>query len=121
MAEGPRPEFSPELALELAAAHWGLTGYTETAPLPSYDDQNLKLVGASPLVLKVAAAGSECRGGAGAAATRAQLEMENAGMHRLAEAGLSVPAPISTPDGRTIVRVEHPNGGDGVASRPVWD
>merc|ERR1712091_2185 len=59
-----RPRCTADDALALFAKHWDSAPAT-VAALPSYDDQNWLLTLASKkLVLKVAAAGAECRGGA---------------------------------------------------------
>jgi len=114
----PKPDFDAAMSLELVAQEWGLQGYDSTKPLPSYDDQNLMIcssTGAPRLVLKIAASGAECRDHADEASTYSQLEMENAGMVALGEAGLSVPVPlVAKRSGSRIVRVMHPNGGDSV-------
>jgi len=54
---------SPEEAVELARFGFGLSSIG-TSPLPSYDDQNIKVFVSeqSPIVIKVASIGSACRG-----------------------------------------------------------
>ena len=106
----PRPAFTLEQATALAAEHFGLASPEATA-LPSYDDQNFRVAaGGGGYVLKVAAAGAECRGFCDAAATRGMLEMENTAMRRIAEVGVAVPTPVSGVAGGEIVQLEQLGG-----------
>lgn len=110
----PKPSFSEEAAIELLDRIWGLQ-CTEVSPLPSYDDQNMTMVTeTAKLVFKAAASGAECRDRADEESTKLQLEMENQGMHAMVKGGLSAPLPVKALSGEEIVRVIHPNGGDGV-------
>ena len=106
----PRPAFTLEQATALAAEHFGLASPEATA-LPSYDDQNFRVAaGGAGYVLKVAAAGAECRGFCDAAATRGMLEMENTAMRRIAEVGVAVPTPVNGVAGGEIVQLEQLGG-----------
>ena len=98
-------------ALALARAAFGLSSeLTRATPLPSYDDQNWLLhAGDVPrYVLKVAAAHAECRGGADAASTLEQLQLENAAMRALHAGGVSVPRPLRAKTSEDVVRVPTP-------------
>jgi Ser/Thr protein kinase RdoA (MazF antagonist) len=98
----PRPAYTHEQAREIAERHFGVR-VGELTPLPSYDDQNLRLelLGDERsdhvvVVLKIAAAEAECRGFCDADATRGMMEMENQAMSLMAAAGVSVPTPLLT-------------------------
>lgn len=117
-----KPKLTTDEACTLAASSFGLS-IDSVAPLPSYDDQNFRVLcgaGQPSLVLKVAASGSACRGHAGDDDTKAQLELENAAMRRLAAAGVRCPQPVPPRDPTSagvegdLVLVRSPNNGNGV-------
>ncbi|KAH8096463.1 chlorophyll A-B binding protein [Aureococcus anophagefferens] len=98
-----RPRCTADDALALFAKHWDSAPAT-VAALPSYDDQNWLLTLASKkLVLKIAAAGAECRGGATEAETLAYLRCEHAMMAAVAAAGVGCPRAVPSKTGDAVV------------------
>lgn len=109
-------------AVELARGAFGLrVNLTSATQLPSYDDQNwlLHVNGTARYVLKVAAAGAECRGFADDGATLAQLRLENAAMRALHARGVSVALPLRASTGEDVVRVPAPAAAGGAACAPA--
>ena len=101
-----RPRLTDAEAKGVVEAEWShLRGVDAIEPLPSYDDQNflLTLRGNRRAVLKIAASGAPCRGGAGEAVTAGYLDCEHAMMRALASAGAEAPEPVPSDDGREVV------------------
>jgi len=108
-----QPKFSDEEAAAIAREHFALN-VSSVSNLPSYDDQNFRLhCGESDFVLKIAAAGADCRGFADAETTRGQLQLENDLMGLLAKDGVCVPCLQQTTAGEEIHPFHGENGGDG--------
>ncbi|KAJ8599206.1 hypothetical protein CTAYLR_006373 [Chrysophaeum taylorii] len=80
-------------AARIVREHWPFVDVREVRALPSYDDSNFLVVGDKKYVLKIAAAGAECRGGASGRDTLRALECECRMMRRLRERGGSATAP----------------------------
>ena len=136
------PRFTAEEALELARSGFGMANAERAEPLPSYDDQNWRVVrhdGLALGVVKLSASGATCRGGAGCEETLDVLELEHEAMRRWRAQGVLCPEPIpakwapsaaeagETSSERiamkfgavkalsaTVLRVDKANGGDGV-------
>ena len=83
--EEVRPLLTPAEATQLLKDHYAKVGAVRRVlPLPSYDDQNLKIIVQCSqeaidkiYVLKIAASGAACRGHAGDEATKAALDCEH--------------------------------------------
>ena len=83
--EEVRPLLTPAEATQLLKDHYAKVGAVRRVlPLPSYDDQNWKVIIQCAqeaidkiYVLKIAASGAACRGHAGDDATRAALDCEH--------------------------------------------
>ena len=95
-----RPRFTADEALALFRTHWAGAA-TGVEALPSYDDQNwlVALASGGKVVLKVAAVGAECRGGAGAAETAASLRCEGAMMAAVGASGVACPRVVEAAKG----------------------
>ena len=83
--EEVRPMLTPAEATQLLKDHYSKVGTVRRClPLPSYDDQNWKVIIQCAqeaidkiYVLKIAASGAACRGHAGDEATKAALDCEH--------------------------------------------
>ena len=101
-----RPRLRAGEAVALFAGAWARLGPARGAkPLPSYDDQNwlVELAAGRRVVLKIAAAGAACRGGAGAAATAAALDCEGSMMTAVARGGVAAPLALPADGGAPLV------------------
>ena len=94
----PNPELTPERAAAIVLEHWGLEAVLDE--VGSSQDQNFRTTAADGrrFVLKIA----------NPYWRRAELELQNAAMHHLAEArpGFAVPVPVPAVDGREIVAAD---------------
>lgn len=96
MLQSPNPELPGSLLHAVLTERYGLSN-PRIAPLGSTQDQNLRVeADGRRFVLKVANQATEL----------AELALQNAAMQHMAEAGMTVPLPISTVDGESVVELE---------------
>ena len=112
LTEEVRPLLTPDEAKQLLKDHYAKVGTVRrVTPLPSYDDQNWKLVVQcsqeaidKTYVLKIAVSGAACRGHAGDDATKAALHCEHCMMRAVRTTGVRAPDVRASDEGEAVVQ-----------------
>ena len=107
-----RPLLTPAEATQLLKDHYAKVGTVRRVlPLPSYDDQNWKVIIQCAqeaidkiYVLKIAASGAACRGHAGPEATLAALDCEHTMMRAVRTTGVRAPDVRASDEGEAVVQ-----------------
>jgi Ser/Thr protein kinase RdoA (MazF antagonist) len=110
--EEVRPLLTPAEATQLLEDHYAKVGAVRRVlPLPSYDDQNWKVIVQCSqeaidkiYVLKIAASGAACRGHAGPEATKASLDCEHTMMGAVRTTGVRAPDVRASDGGEAVVQ-----------------
>ena len=110
--EEVRPLLTPDEAKQLLKDHYAKVGAVRrVTSLPSYDDQNWKIVVQCSqeaidkiYVLKIAASGAACRGHAGPEATKASLDCEHTMMGAVRTTGVRAPDVRASDGGDAVVQ-----------------